>query len=262
MRVLVVEDDRRIAADISRALQGGGYVAETVQDGEEAWFRGDTEDYGAIILDLGLPKMDGLAVLKRWRANEEQFNKAIDLIMRSSKRGAELTDSLLTFTQVSSKERCESAADAAKAAITMLPFVSRSDVTFVLEIDESLPPVRIPSADLSQVFVELLRNSVEAIGESGTVYVRAERCLESVVFEVEDTGRGMAPETADHLFEPFYSTKNLDSMLGIALDGSGLGLTSVYNLVSGAGGEIAVGKTSPNGTMISFSVPIAADSDR
>ncbi len=40
-----------------------------MRDGEEAWFRGDTEDYGAIILDLGLPGMDGLAVLKRWRAD-------------------------------------------------------------------------------------------------------------------------------------------------------------------------------------------------
>ena len=68
MRVLVVEDDRRIAADVARALESAGYVPETVRDGEEAWFRGDTEDYGAIMLDLGLPKMDGLAVLKRWRA--------------------------------------------------------------------------------------------------------------------------------------------------------------------------------------------------
>jgi DNA-binding response OmpR family regulator len=69
MRVLLVEDDRRIAADIGRALEASGYVVETVADGEEAWFRGDTEDYGAIILDLGLPKMDGLSVLKRWRGN-------------------------------------------------------------------------------------------------------------------------------------------------------------------------------------------------
>jgi two-component system OmpR family response regulator len=69
MRVLLVEDDRRIAADIERALAAAGYVVETVRDGEEAWFRGDTEDYGAIILDLGLPGMDGLSVLKRWRAN-------------------------------------------------------------------------------------------------------------------------------------------------------------------------------------------------
>jgi two-component system OmpR family response regulator len=69
MRVLLVEDDRRIASDVSRTLSAAGYVVETVRDGEEAWFRGDTEDYGAIILDLGLPKMDGLSVLKRWRAN-------------------------------------------------------------------------------------------------------------------------------------------------------------------------------------------------
>jgi two-component system, OmpR family, response regulator len=69
MRVLLVEDDQRIAANVTRVLEVEGYVVETARDGEEAWFRGDTEDYGAIILDLGLPKMDGLSVLKRWRAN-------------------------------------------------------------------------------------------------------------------------------------------------------------------------------------------------
>jgi len=69
MRVLLVEDDRRIASDVGRALEAAGYLVETASDGEEAWFRGDTEDYGVIILDLGLPGMDGLAVLKRWRAN-------------------------------------------------------------------------------------------------------------------------------------------------------------------------------------------------
>jgi two-component system OmpR family response regulator len=69
MRLLLVEDDRRIAADVEKALRAAGYVVETVRNGEEAWFRGDTEDYGAVVLDLGLPGMDGLAVLKRWRAN-------------------------------------------------------------------------------------------------------------------------------------------------------------------------------------------------
>jgi len=69
MRLLLVEDDRRISADVERALSAAGYVVETVRNGEDAWFLGDTEDYGAIVLDLGLPGMDGLAVLKRWRAN-------------------------------------------------------------------------------------------------------------------------------------------------------------------------------------------------
>ena len=68
MRLLLVEDEPRIAADIAATLEAGGYVVETVGDGEEAWFRGDTEDYDLIVLDLGLPKMDGLAVLKRWRS--------------------------------------------------------------------------------------------------------------------------------------------------------------------------------------------------
>ena len=69
MRVLLVEDDPRIGSDVARVLEAAGYLVETVRDGEEAWFRGDTEDYGAVVLDLGLPGMDGLAVLKRWRAN-------------------------------------------------------------------------------------------------------------------------------------------------------------------------------------------------
>mgnify|MGYP006280679591 CR=1 FL=1 len=69
MRALAVEDDPRIAADLAAALEAAGLRAETCSDGEEAWFLGDTEEYDLIVLDLGLPGLDGLAVLKRWRAN-------------------------------------------------------------------------------------------------------------------------------------------------------------------------------------------------
>lgn len=67
MRILVVEDERRVAADLAKALEGAGHVIEQTGDGEQAWFLGDTEDYDLAILDLGLPKLDGLQVLKRWR---------------------------------------------------------------------------------------------------------------------------------------------------------------------------------------------------
>lgn len=67
MRILVVEDEERIARDIAESVNAGGFVAEIVDDGEKAWFQGGTENYGAIILDLGLPKIDGLTILKRWR---------------------------------------------------------------------------------------------------------------------------------------------------------------------------------------------------
>ena len=68
MRALVVEDDPRIQRDLATALGAAGFRVESAIDGEDAWFRGDTEDYDLIVLDLGLPKLDGLAVLKRWRA--------------------------------------------------------------------------------------------------------------------------------------------------------------------------------------------------
>ena len=68
MRVLLAEDEPRVAADVAAALERSGYAVDRVGDGEAAWFQGDTEDYDAVVLDLGLPKMDGLAVLKRWRA--------------------------------------------------------------------------------------------------------------------------------------------------------------------------------------------------
>ena len=67
MRVLIVEDEHRIAADIKDAVNGGGYVAEIASEGEDAWFRGSTGNYSVIILDLGLPNLDGLTILKRWR---------------------------------------------------------------------------------------------------------------------------------------------------------------------------------------------------
>ena len=73
MRILVVEDEPAIAASVSAALSASGYQTRLAADGEEAWFLGDTEDFDLVVLDLGLPKMDGLAVLKRWRAAGRQM---------------------------------------------------------------------------------------------------------------------------------------------------------------------------------------------
>jgi two-component system, OmpR family, response regulator len=73
MRILLVEDDPRIAHKVQAALEDAGYAVDPVGDGEEAWFRGDTEDYDIAVLDLGLPKLDGLAVLKKWRAAQRDF---------------------------------------------------------------------------------------------------------------------------------------------------------------------------------------------
>ena len=67
MRVLVVEDEARLAEQLAAAIGEAGYAVDCAADGERADFLGQTEQYDAVVLDLGLPRVDGLAVLRRWR---------------------------------------------------------------------------------------------------------------------------------------------------------------------------------------------------
>ncbi|MBN8808480.1 MAG: response regulator transcription factor [Sphingomonas sp.] len=67
MRVLIVEDEPNLRQQLQNTLEGAGYAVDTAGDGEEGLFLGETEAYDAIVLDLGLPEIDGLTVLDRWR---------------------------------------------------------------------------------------------------------------------------------------------------------------------------------------------------
>lgn len=73
MRVLVVEDEAGIAKDLVRALEAAGFAAEHTADGNNAWLRGSVERFDAAVLDLGLPGIDGLSLIRRWRAEGVAF---------------------------------------------------------------------------------------------------------------------------------------------------------------------------------------------
>ena len=73
MRILVVEDEPTLAGQLADALRGAGYTVDVSGDGESARFLGDVEAFDAVVLDLGLPVMDGLTVLKLWRAGQRNM---------------------------------------------------------------------------------------------------------------------------------------------------------------------------------------------
>ncbi len=73
MRILVVEDDQDLNRQLVDALSEAGYAVDTAFDGEEGHFLGDTEPYDTIILDLGLPQMDGISVLEQWRREQRNM---------------------------------------------------------------------------------------------------------------------------------------------------------------------------------------------
>lgn len=73
MKILLVEDETEIARDLARVLTGAGFAVEHAPDGDTAWQRGGVEPFDAALLDLGLPRIDGLSLIRRWRAEGVGF---------------------------------------------------------------------------------------------------------------------------------------------------------------------------------------------
>ncbi|QIG49635.1 response regulator transcription factor [Nordella sp. HKS 07] len=73
MRLLVVEDDPDLNRQLVSALTDAGYAVDTAKDGEEGHYLGETEPYDAVILDLGLPILDGVSVLEKWRRADKKM---------------------------------------------------------------------------------------------------------------------------------------------------------------------------------------------
>lgn len=73
MRILVVEDDADLRRQLADVLSQSGYAVDLAADGEDGQFLGETEPYDAVVLDLGLPKIDGVSVLKSWRKEGKTF---------------------------------------------------------------------------------------------------------------------------------------------------------------------------------------------
>ena len=83
MRILIVEDEPNLLRQLKAGLEGAGYAVDTATDGEEGLYLGNTESYDAVILDLGLPEIDGLTVLDRWR-KENRVMPVLVLTARDS----------------------------------------------------------------------------------------------------------------------------------------------------------------------------------
>lgn len=73
MRILIVEDEQTLATQLTEILNKEGYAVDQAHNGIDGHFLGDTEPYDAVILDLGLPQLDGLSVLKQWRSSGHTF---------------------------------------------------------------------------------------------------------------------------------------------------------------------------------------------
>ncbi|MEQ1878386.1 MAG: ATP-binding protein, partial [Bdellovibrionia bacterium] len=112
----------------------------------------------------------------------------------------------------------------------------------------SVPPVKCFASQVNQVFMNILSNASQAIGEKGDIWVKSWQDTDSVFISIRDSGTGMPPEIVDKIFDPFFTTKPVGQ-------GTGLGLSISYGIIRKHGGDIRVNTKEGDGTEFIVSLP-------
>lgn len=120
----------------------------------------------------------------------------------------------------------------------------------IVDIEPDLPTIEASGRDLNQVWTNLIDNAADAMGESGTLTIRAAMEDGTVVVAIADTGPGIDPEVRDRIFDPFFTTKAPGQ-------GTGLGLHTVHTIVTRSGGTISIDSDS-TGTTFTLRFPPAS----
>jgi signal transduction histidine kinase len=118
------------------------------------------------------------------------------------------------------------------------------------DYDRALPKLTVRGSELNQVWTNLLENAIDALGESGTIAITTRRDGDSAIVEVADDGPGIAPEIREHVFDSFYTTKEVGH-------GTGLGLATVWRIVVDRhDGAVAV-EARPGQTTFRVTLPLS-----
>ncbi len=184
------------------------------------------------------------------------ISQAAELIIAASQRGARLVDSLITFTKPSERSAVVAPLSVINSVLSLVQTVCEPGITFDIRLPESLPALKISDENLAHILIELLKNAIDAVERSGTISLTVVGQGNAATITVCDTGPGIAAGIREHVFEPFYSTKDLDPAGKMSLTGAGLGLCTVYNLLAQAGGSIEIVKSDNSGCTIKVQIPL------
>lgn len=181
----------------------------------------------------------------------DRLVKLVESIVASVERARGITHRLLGFSRRMDARRQE--LDLAEVVTETLGFLEREarnrGVTVSTDIAGDLPPLISDRGQLQQVFLNLVGNALDAVGNGGRVDVACARQGDAAVrITISDNGKGMPEEVLEHIFEPFYTTKK-DK-------GTGLGMFITYGIVRRLGGDIAVTSTEGEGTRVNITLPL------
>jgi len=199
------------------------------------------------------------ALLERATQDNPRARQCLEVIRRCAERAVALTRKMSTLERRGRENAVSPLAEVIENVVEIQRLLIDERIRWVVEVPGTVPPVQISHENLADVLVNLIMNSVEAIPGEGTITIRAvpQSGEAEVELTVTDTGRGMPPEVLARAFEPFFSTRNLDTVNQVSTEGNGLGLWNVYHLLRMVGGDISLESAPGRGTTARIRLPVA-----
>ncbi len=192
----------------------------------------------------------------RRRGNGETLvDESLAKIIHNAERCGRIVKSVLQFARQEKTEKwMEDLNTIVEHAVTVLqPYAEQRGASLTCLLDDDLPAVILNPLEIEQVFLNLLRNAVESAERDTRVLVRTEATEDAVRVIVKDNGRGMNTEQKQHLFDPFYTTRQREG-------GTGLGLSIVHGIITDHGGTITVESQEGAGSTFTVELPISKTS--
>ncbi|MCH8332268.1 MAG: HAMP domain-containing histidine kinase [Bacteroidetes bacterium] len=171
-------------------------------------------------------------------------------IITGAKRTTEIVKGLSNFSRVDTEDQILSNIhQGLDSSLTLLQHELKNKVTVTKDYDNSIQSIRCYPGQLNQVFMNILRNAIDAIDDKGKIIIKTKKLEEKIEISIKDNGSGMNEEVKTKIFDPFFTTKDVGK-------GTGLGLAISYGIVEKHGGKIEVESQEREGSEFTISLPI------
>ena len=200
-------------------------------------------------------------LLRKLNKAEPRAARLLKVIDKSIESGRKLTRRMATVVRRDvggSGVKRERLIDLIQQICAIQQALIGDKIRYEIDVAAELPLVEINPINLTDILANILNNAADAISVSGEIRVESFYKPKSKFIElvISDTGSGMPERVLEKVFEPFYSTKNLDTRNGVSMEGHGLGLWTVHSLLSECGGSISIQSAEGQGTKVFLTLPV------
>ncbi len=187
---------------------------------------------------------------------EDPRRDDLEIIYKNTEACKKIVEDLLKFSRkTETKPQRTNISRIIDDVVDFLSYrLEEKDVNIHKELDRAMPEIMVDAEKIKQVFVNMVINAWQAVGEGGNIWLRTYMNADATraIVEIEDDGCGIKPEHKGRVFEPFFTTKEPG-------EGTGLGLSVSYGIVKEHGGEILVNSTPGEGTVFVIELPIVEE---